>query len=46
MEVALPYKQLTVLLKLLTILTLLLLWSKKAIMSIHIMAIWASEQKV
>jgi len=50
MEVALPYKQLTVLLKMLTMVTLLLqLWSKrskKAILPIHITAIWALEQKV
>ena len=50
MEVALPYKQLTVLLKLLKMLTmvtlLLQLWSKKAILPIHITAIWALEQKV
>ena len=42
MEVVLPYKQLTVLLQLLTMLTLLLqFWSKKAIMPIHIMAVLA-----
>jgi len=47
MEVALPYKQLTVLLKMLTMVMLLLqLWSKKAILPIHITAIWALEQNV